>query len=332
MKGWAAFALAALAGCDGASSTATCDGVAGACILLDVESAGRDAITVDQIEVMLDGATMFDGLTPPTPGAPMPLPLRTTILLHDAFGSIDITVAGRLHGDLVGVGTTRVDIALGGHLPAEVFLFAARILDGGIADRPVRDFAPVEDLSLSSDLAPLADLASPFDLASPPDQTPAPRLVFILPPTRGMFGGVAAADQACTAAANAAHYPQAFAAILGAPGEPPPSQRIALGGRDIALVDYTLVATDATLWGGNLIAPIWRQADGQIASASCVWTDMLATGALAQSDDDSSCASWSDGSHAHTGVTGDPLATGATWADAARTTCDTLCHIYCIEQ
>ena len=156
--------LAGASGC-GSGTTDACDGVSGTCLGVHVVGSGAIA-QVDQLEVHLSSAVLFDGRTPPQAGAAVDLPVRTAVVLPQAAnGALGVQVVGFLNGRAEGAGSIQASIAPGEHLEVTVVL-AAGALDAGtpdLADAAAADAAG--DAALQYDMAgdaPIPDGGADF--------------------------------------------------------------------------------------------------------------------------------------------------------------------------
>jgi hypothetical protein len=160
-----------------------------------------------------------------------------------------------------------------------------------------------------------------------------PRLVFLTPATYlGNLGGAStypALDSACTSLANGAGHAGSFVVVL-AFGGAGAAAHVALGqGRTIALVDGTVVATDATFFSGTHLASIDLDPAGATDTiVTEVWTNFMADGTALTND----CNGWTDSSAGMFGATGSTVASDATWSSDGTPRCNRVAHLMCIEQ
>ena len=113
MRAAALLAAAALAACG--DDADPCDGVAGTCVALTVDSGTVSAIDQLELDVLWDdghGTTT----TLPDGGGTVALPLATAIALEtDHDNTIAVVAAGKLSGTVQGTGAATLELAAGAH-------------------------------------------------------------------------------------------------------------------------------------------------------------------------------------------------------------------------
>jgi hypothetical protein len=157
-----------------------------------------------------------------------------------------------------------------------------------------------------------------------------PRRIFLLPPHDGRLGGRDVVANTCTIAASKVGLDGMYAGVIGYAGIAGPAMTLTLNGgdREIVLTNGLLVATDSTFYLPDHLAPINLGPAMDQASQECVWTNFDPSGMARGAD----CAGWTD-SMLLRGNYGLTDKSDVNWADfGGNTTCDALCHVYCIEQ
>ena len=193
-----------------------------------------------------------------------------------------------------------------------------------------------------------SDAALPEDATSPPDDPShrdagsfPDRLLFM---TRGTFtgnlGGVAGADAKCAAAASESTVPtvrlRTFRAWVSVPGSTAAS-RLARDSRPIMLASNGSVFAagwdafaNAFHAGGEAVF----DQDGFLISAASVpvWTGTSATGTYAALST-KNCDFWTSGNAQDLGVFGEGnQPTDGAWSSATTAPCNSVHHLYCLEQ
>jgi hypothetical protein len=166
------------------------------------------------------------------------------------------------------------------------------------------------------------------------------KVVFVTSATSsGNLGGLAGADQICTAAANTGPLAgHTFVAWLSVAGEDA-IHRITHDGPYNMLDGRTIVTDKSQLASGSIASPIEIDEHGAKIDESAddkvrVWTGTSPTGTVLTS----TCTNWTTGNLVVFGTLGSAILTDGNWTHAADKVsgtgwgCQTLGHIYCFEQ
>jgi len=159
---------------------------------------------------------------------------------------------------------------------------------------------------------------------------PAPKIVFVTSGrVAGDFGGLARADDFCTALGTAVGLTGRFAAWLS-DDVTSAEARLVHATVPYLLVGGTVVANDwADLTDGTLAHAIDMTEGGSVLRPEeRVWTDTHADGSAAAS----SCSDWTKAPSLLDGGAGTVGATDFEWTEVGTATCDQALHLYCIQQ
>jgi hypothetical protein len=139
----------------------------------------------------------------------------------------------------------------------------------------------------------------------------------------GDLGGLSAADDLCTAAAEAADLGGDWTAWLS---DGSTNARDRILDAEYQLLDGTLVATSlADLTDGSLVAPINVDENGATVDGN-PWTGTESDGTGGADN----CGDWADGTNAGSGIQGDTESATATWTRLGSTApCDFQRGLYC---
>ncbi len=149
----------------------------------------------------------------------------------------------------------------------------------------------------------------------------------------GNLGGLAGADDKCNELARAAALTGTFKAWLSSSSESAAS-RLSHADVPYFLTNGTRIANGwSDLVDGGLLAGIHvTERQDSVPAEQSAWSNSVATGAVASTSPNASCASFSSSSSAMMAATGGVDFVGTAWSQRSKKACSAPQRLYCIEQ